>query len=58
MRHFYYRFILGIVWLGTAAVSAINANVPFAALYAILGVVFLWSARSIWKKERSDNGRR
>lgn len=52
MRHFYFRFILGIVWLAVAAVSALNANISLAALYASLGIVFLWSAYSFWKKEK------
>ncbi len=54
MRHFYFRLILGIVWLIAAVVSVINANFSFAALYVVLGVVFLWSAYSIWKKEKKD----
>ena len=52
MRHFYFRMILGIVCLAVAAVSAMKANISFAALYALLGIVFLWSAYSIWKKEK------
>ena len=52
MRHFYFRLILGIVWLATAVVSAVKANISFAALYVVLGIVFLWSAYSIWKKEK------
>ena len=58
MRHFYFRLILGIVWLAAAVVSAVKANMPFAALYAVLGVVFLWSAYSIWKKEKKDKDSR
>ena len=58
MRHFYFRLIFGIVWLAAAVVSAVGANIPFAALYVVLGIVFLRSAFSIWKKEkREDNGR-
>ena len=44
MRHFYFRLILGIV------------NIPFALLDLALGVVFLFSAYSLWKKEK-DNRR-
>lgn len=58
MRHFYFRLILGIVWLAAAVVSAVKANIPFAALYAVLGVGFLWSAYSIWKKEKKDKDNR
>lgn len=57
MRHSYFRFILGIVWLAAAVVSAVRANISFAALYAVLGIVFLWSAYSTWKKEKKDNRR-
>lgn len=56
MRHFYFRLILGIVWLAVAVVSAVEANISFAALYVVLGVVFLWSAYSTWKKEKDRRG--
>jgi uncharacterized membrane protein len=52
MRHFYFRLILGIVCLAAAVVSAVKANISFAALYVVLGIVFLWSTYSIWKKEK------
>ncbi|MDE7203872.1 MAG: hypothetical protein K2O91_18715 [Lachnospiraceae bacterium] len=48
MRHFYFRLIFGIVWLAAAVVSV---NIFFAAL----GIVFLWSAYSTWKKEKDKN---
>lgn len=57
MRHFYFRLILGIVWLAAAVVSAVKANISFAALYASLGIVFLWFAFSIWKKEKEKEKR-
>ncbi|SHK07565.1 hypothetical protein SAMN02745243_02134 [Hespellia stercorisuis DSM 15480] len=56
MRHFYFRLALGIVWLIAAIVSGVNANIPFTVLYVVLGIVFLYSAYSIWKKEK-DNRR-
>lgn len=55
MRHFYFRLILGIVWLAAAVVSVVKANISFAALYAALGIVFLWSAYSIRRKERDKD---
>lgn len=55
MHHFYFRLILGIVWLAAAAVSAVKANISFAALYVLLGIVFLWSAYSVWKKEKDKD---
>ncbi len=57
MRHFYFRLIFGIVWLAAAVVSAVKSNISFAALYVVLGIVFLWYAYSIRKKEKDkDNG--
>ena len=58
MRHFYFRLILGIVWLIAAVVSAMGANIPFATLYIILGIRFLWSAHSVWKKEKKNGDNR
>ena len=55
MRHFYFRLILGIVWLVVAVVSVVEANISCAALYVVLGIVFLWSAYSTWKKEKDKN---
>ena len=50
MRHFYFRLILGIVWLAAAVVSVVKENISFAALYVVLGIIFLWSAHSTRKK--------
>lgn len=55
MRHFYFRLIFGIVWLAAAVVSVVKDNISFAALYAVLGIVFLWSAYSIRKKEKDKD---
>ncbi len=54
MRHFYFRLIFCIVCLAAAAVSAVKANISFAALYGVLGIVFLWSACSIWKEGKGQ----
>ena len=56
MRHFYFRLILGIVFIGCMIYSFVTMNIPFALLYIFLGGVFLYSAYSIWKKEK-DNRR-
>lgn len=55
MRHFYFRLIFGMVWLAVAVVSVVKVNISFAALYAVLGIVFLWSAYSIQKKEKDKD---
>lgn len=56
MRHFYFRIVLGIAWLFAAIVSMMNVNISFSALNVVIGIVFLYSAYSIWKKEK-DNRR-
>ncbi len=55
MRHFYFRLIFGIVWLVVAVISVMKANISFAALYVVLGIVFLWSAYASRKKERNKD---
>ena len=52
MRHSYFRLILGIVWFVAAIISAVQSNISFATLYVVLGIVFLWSAYSVWKREK------
>ena len=52
MRHFYFRLILGIVWLAAAVISIMIVNIPLAVLYVVLGLLFFWSACSIREKEK------
>ena len=54
MRHFYFRLIFGIVWLAVAVVSAVGAMIPFAVLDIVMGIFFMQSAHSIWKKEKGE----
>lgn len=56
MRHFYFRLILGIVFIVCMIYSFVTMNIPFALLYLFLGGVFLFSAYSLWKKDK-DNRR-
>lgn len=56
MRHFYFRLILGIVFIACMIFSFVTMNIPFALLYIFLGGSFLYSAYSIWKKDK-DNRR-
>lgn len=58
MRHFYFRLILGIVFIGCMIFSFVTVNIPFAVLYLVLGIVFLASAYSLWKKEKDKDNRR
>lgn len=54
MRHFYFRFILGLVFAVCAVYSFVTANIPFAMMYVVLGGVFLYSAYMIRKKGDRD----
>ena len=56
MRHYYFRLIIGIVWLFCAVLSGITLNIPFLILYIILGVRFLYSAYTIRKKNKDNWG--
>lgn len=53
MRHAVIRGILTVIWLAAAVVSGLAGNCQTAALYVILGILFLYSAYSIWKKEKA-----
>ena len=54
MRHFYFRLILGIVFIGCMIFSFFTMNIPFELLYIILGGSFQYSDYSIWKKDKDD----
>lgn len=54
MRHFYFRLIIGIVWLVAALISLVSLNLPFLFLYVLMGIAFLYSAYTIWKKEKGE----
>lgn len=56
MRHCYIRLVIGLIWLVAAVICAVNANISMMAMYGGLCVVFLYTAYSIWKKEK-QNGR-
>lgn len=55
MRHFYFRLLFGIVWLAVAAVSVVQGNISLAVLYVAVGIVFLWSAYAMRKKEKEED---
>ena len=56
MRHFYFRLVLGIIFVACMIFSFVTANIPFAVLYTFLAGAFLYSAYSLWKKDK-DNRR-
>lgn len=55
MRHVYIRSILALIWLMAAIVSGVSGNFAMAALYTVMGGVFVYSAYSTWKKEKEEN---
>lgn len=52
MRHFYFRLILGIVFIGCIIYSFVTMNIPFALLYLFLSGMLLASAYSLRKKDK------
>lgn len=56
MRHFYIRLILGIVFLGCLIYSFVTAKITFALLSLALAGVYLYSAYSLWKKNKNNRG--
>lgn len=54
MRHIYFRLLLGLVWLGVAGFSFATGNVGMAGLFGVVGVVYLSSAASMWKKTKEN----
>ncbi len=57
MRHFYFRLILGMVFAICAVYSFVTANIPFSLMYVVLVSVFLYSAYTIWKKNKDNRGK-
>lgn len=51
MRHRYIRNVLALVWVMTAIVCGVNENPGMAALYGVIGLIFLYSACSGRKKD-------
>ena len=56
MRHIYIRGSLGLIWLAAAIVCGISGNFPMMGLYLVLAVAFLYSAYTVWKKEKNKGG--
>ncbi len=54
MRHFYFRLILGVVFIACMIFSFVTRNIPLALLYLALGTIFLFSAYSLWKKNKGN----
>lgn len=52
MRHFFFRLILGIIFLIAAFICVIRVNTSSVVLLGSLGIVFLLSAFSIRRNNR------
>lgn len=58
MRHIYIRGFFSIIWLAAAIISALSGSLETAALYLVLGGLFLCSAFSMWRREKNRKGDR
>lgn len=56
MRNVYIRGIIALVWLAVAFIIGISGNLEMTALYIVIGVLFLYSTYSMWKKEKKNKG--
>lgn len=56
MRHAYIRGIIGLIWLAAAIVCGMSGSIPMMGLYVILAIAFLYSAYTIWRKEKDGKG--
>jgi len=54
MRRCYIRLVVGLIWLVAAICAALQGNISMMALYAGMGVVFLYTSYSMWKKKSED----
>ena len=55
MRHIYIRSFIALIWLAAAIYCGISGNLEMTGLYLILGGVFLFSARTMWKKKKEQD---
>ena len=53
MRHCYIRLVIGLVWVVAALSCIVRGNLSMTVLYGALGVVFMYTAYTIWKKEKT-----
>ncbi len=56
MRHIYIRGIIGLVWLIVAIICGVSGNFQMMGLYIILACVFMYSAYTVWKREKDGKG--
>lgn len=56
MRHIYIRGILALVWVAAAIVSGMSGSLGAAALYMIMGGLFLYAAYTARNRNQSGKG--
>ena len=54
MRHYYFRLILGIIFMVCMVFCIATLNIPFALMFLFFGGSFLLSFRSFRKDEKDD----
>lgn len=55
MRHVYIRGILGLIWSVAAILGIVRGSMEMALFYALLGGLCLYSAYTVWKKEKDHD---
>ena len=58
MRYVYIRGISGMVWMGAAVVCGVSGSPGMAVFYGLLGVFFLYAARTEYRKAEAQRGDR
>lgn len=58
MRHVYIRGILGVIWMGAAAVCGISGDFMMAAFYALTGGFCLYASGAEYRKQKVQKGGR
>lgn len=54
MRHMLMRLVMGLVWLVAAVINVFSMNFPMVFFFGVMGVAFLCSAYSIWRKSEGN----
>lgn len=54
MRHIIVRSILGIIWIIVGVVGFATAKVENGLFCSVMGVLFLFTAFRMWKKNRQN----
>ncbi len=54
MYRMYFRLLLGLIWMGVAVFGLVSGNVGMAGLFVVVGIAYLSSGVSMWKKTKEN----